>query len=105
MNEYFNKIAAARLQLIECIRDDLKAYQQQLVDVMFDCGCPVEFVDLTKLEELYTIKVPAEAFENVTDYELKHNWDDYYRKYVVVDGITIISAENIRIPDREEETA
>lgn len=105
MNEYFNKIAAARLQLIEAVKDDVKVYQQRLVDTMIDCDCPVLLVDLSKFEDLYTVKVPEEAFNNVTDYELKHNWNNYYKKYVVVDGITIISADNICISDREEETA
>lgn len=105
MNEYFNKIAQARLQLIEAVKDDVKVYQQRLVDTMIDCDCPVLLVDLSKFEDLYTVKVPEEAFNNVTDYELKHNWNNYYKKYVVVDGITIISADNICISDREEETA
>lgn len=105
MNEYFNKIAQARLQLIEAVKDDVKVYQQRLVDTMIDCDCPVLLVDLSKFEDLYTVKVPAEAFENVADYELKHTWDEYYKKYVVVDGITIISTETIRITNREEKTA
>lgn len=94
---YLHKVADARIILIEAVKDDLKHYQEGLVDIMMEIELPVKLIDLDELKSLYEVNVPLEILEALgEDCKTEYAFPGYVYKYVEIDGIKIKYPDAVR---------
>lgn len=100
---YLHKVADARNKLIEAVKDDLKHYQGDLIEIMMESELPVKLIDLDELKQLYEVNVPLEILEALgEDCKTEYAFSNYVYKYVMVDSIKIKYPDAVRDKQSEE---
>lgn len=69
VQKYINSIVTARRTLIHNVKNCVKAYEYDVAEASVEHETTLLDKAFSELKELYTVKIPAEVFDSLEEYE------------------------------------
>ena len=92
VQKYINSIVTARKTLIHNIKSCVKAYEYDVAEASIEHETALLDKAFSELKELYTVKIPAEVFDSLEEYETEHTFKGspcFVTKFITVKDIRL----------------
>lgn len=92
VQKYIDKIVKARRTLIHNIKSCVKTYEYDVAEASIEHETTLLDKAFSEFKELYTVKIPAEVFDSLEEYETEHTFKGspcFVTKFIMVKDIRL----------------